>query len=406
VLLADIETGDILYARNEHERIHPASTTKIMTALLAVEALERGEVSIGDLLVTTEAALADMVPLGSSLELEVDEEMSFEALLYAVMLISANDASNVIAERIGGSIENFIQMMNQRAQELGAHNTNFSNTHGLTADNHYSTAYDLFRITQHAITLPRFVELYAEQERAFAATNMRPAGLLRSTNFMTDSSSPYFYLHAHGVKTGFTSAAGLCLISTAFLNDIHLLAVVMGVPADEEEVNHFTESAIIYDWAFENFAHREILSSSTVIVEVPVEFGDNADFVTLFPAESIISLVQEGVGLDRFQREVTIFHEETGETLQAPIAQGQVLGEVTYTDGTRTFGPIPLVAGQAVHLSRVAYMRYDVAGVLESLWVRLIIGLLILLIALYIVFAIRHTIKKRKRKKERMGRRR
>jgi len=408
VVLADADTGEILYARNEHMRIDPASTTKIMTALLAIEALERGEVSISDQVTTSETALFDMIPTGASLELQVGEIMTFEALLFAVMLRSANDASNVVAEHVSGSVDSFLNLMNARARELGAYNTNFTNTHGLTAYGHYSTAYDLFLITQYAISHPRFAELYALQERPHAASSMadgsegRYAGIFVSTNRLTDPESDYYFPGAHGVKTGFTSAAGLCLISTALRDDIYLLAVVMGVPVDVDEVNHFTETIHLYEWAFDTFAHREVLSAGSVFAIVPVEFGEEADSIDLVTAEPIIALAREGTNLDHFEREVTLFHQDT---LSAPITRGDVLGEVTFNYGDRIFGPIALIAADSITLSRVEVIQHEVEETLQSGWVQFAIIAFVALLLLFVIGGIIRSARKRKRKRARMGRR-
>ena len=399
VVLADAVTGDIIYARNEHEQIHPASTTKIMTALLVVEALDRGDVNINDMLTTSEAALADMIEAGSAIGLEVGEEMTLESLLYSIMLISANDASNVLAEHIGGSIEGFLWMMNERAAELGAENTHFLNPHGLTQDGHFSTAYDLFLITRHAISLPRFADLYSMRERSYRATNERPAGTFVSTNRLTDPNSDYYYPDAIGVKTGFTSAAGLCLVSTAVRDDISLLAVVMGVPVDEEEINHFTETAAIYDWAFENLEYTELLRSTTEVTRLPVALGDGAESVGLRPGAPVTALMFRGSDVLNMRQEITLFSDDE---LVAPIHQGDVLGEMTLHYEDRVFGPIPLLAAETIHLSRVAYMQQEIESTLGSVWVRVIIIVLVLLVLLYIAYAIFYAIRKRKRKKERL----
>ena len=411
VVIADMESGDILYASNEHAPLHPASTTKIMTALLAVEALDRGDFAIYDMLTTTETALADMVPAGSNIDLQVGEEMSFESLLYAAMLVSANDATNVLAEYIGGSIEGFVQMMNQRAYELGAENTTFANPHGLTQDGHITTAYDMFRISEFANRNPRFVELYSQQERPHAATDMRPAGFFRSTNFMTDPDSPHYFPGAEGIKTGFTNAAGFALVSTATRDDISLMAVVMGVHAGvegeaEDDRNHFTESAAVYDWAFANFSYQEILSTTYEAIRVPVEFGEGIDSVGLRPLDSITVLVQAGIDLDAsITREVTVFNNATNEPLLAPINQGEALGELMLYFDDRTFGPIPLVAAENVALSRTAYMENELRDTLSNPWVLGAAGVLLLLLLLYIVYATRYAILKRRRRKARMRRR-
>jgi len=403
VVLADAVTGDIIYARNEQEQLHPASITKIMTALLVVEALDRGDVNINDVLTTSETALAGLTETGMAIGLEVGEEMTLEPLLHAAMLISANDAANVLAEHVGGSIENFLLMMNTRARELGAENTHFLNTHGLTEEGHFSTAYDLFRISQHAISLPRFAELYSLQTRAFRATNQRPAGRFTSTNHMANPDRDEYYPGVFGVKTGFTNAAGWCLVSTAIQDDISLLAVVMGVPTDVEEVNHFSETAAIYDWAFETLEYIELLPATAEIARLSVELGDGVESVGLRPTDSVNALLPRGTTLQNVRQEITEFYDEDNP-LTAPVSRGDVLGEITLHYGGRVFGPISLVAAEAVHLSHGAFWQNEVGTTLDNVWVRVVIIVLALLFILYIVYAILYAIKKRKRKKERLKR--
>ncbi|MCL2562670.1 MAG: D-alanyl-D-alanine carboxypeptidase [Oscillospiraceae bacterium] len=403
IVLADLNTGDIIFAQNEHNPIHPASTTKIMTALLAVEALERGDVNINDMVATSETALADMIEAGSAIGLEVGEEMTFEALLFASMLISANDATNVIAEHIAGSIDNFVQMMNDRARELGALNTTFRNPHGLTQDGHMTTAYDIFRISYFAVSLPRFADLYSMQERPFRATNERPAGIFTSTNRLTDPDADGYYPGASGVKTGFTQAAGMCLVSTATRDDISLLAVVMGVPTGIDGVNHFTETAALYDWAFENLTYTELLPATLEITRIPISLGDGRETIGLRPANAVNALVFEGMSLQDARQEVTLFYDDDNPLI-APVNQGDILGEITLHYGDRTFGPIPLVAAENVALSRTAYMRQELESTLGNIWVLVVIVVLVLLVLLYIVYAVNHAAKKRKKRRERMAR--
>ena len=409
VVLADGNTGDILYVRNPHEPLHPASTTKIMTALLAVEAMDRGEFTIVDTLTTTETALADMIPAGANIGLEVGEEMSFESLLYAAMLVSANDATNVLAEYIGGSIDGFVRMMNERARELGALNTNFANAHGLPNEAHYSTAYDLFRISYAAMRNARFMEIATSLQQGHPATNLQPAGIFRTTNFMADPDSPHYYPGLSGIKTGYTHAAGFCLVSTATQGDVFLLAVVMGVSRvppgetpdpDPEGPTHFTETAIIYDWAFETFFKTEILSIFEEIDRIPVALGDGADSVSLRPSEPVTALTRLGSS-PNIRREVTI----SEEGLEAPVEQGDVLGEITLHYGDRVFGPVPLVAGETVRLSQIAYIQREFTTTFENLWVRVAIGVLLFLFFLYLIYAIRHSIVRRRRRRARLRRR-
>jgi len=406
VVLSDKTTGDIIFAENEHTPLHPASTTKVMTALLAVEALDRGDISIADLLTVTPAALADMVPAGSNIGLEVGEQMSFEALLFSIMLESANDASNVLAEYLGGTISGFIEMMNERAVQLGARNTNFMNPHGLTQDGHVSTAYDIFRISQYAIQNPRFVELYSWQERPHAATNMRAAGFFTSTNQLTNPESPYYFSGASGVKTGFTSASGHSLISTATRSDISLMAVVMGVAPNQEGVTHFTESALLYNWVFENFTHQELFPAGHEITSVPIALGSDTATIGLLLDRSASALVHIGTDPSTdMQQEITLFSEEAGEPLTAPIQQGDILGELLLHAEGRTFAPIPLIASESVSISRLSYFQSEFENTFSSLWVRLVIVALLILVTLYIVYTIRFNMRKRRQRRARLRRR-
>ena len=409
VVLADLNTGDIIYSHNMHTPLHPASTTKIMTAILAVEALDRGQVNINDILTTSHAALADMVPLGSNIGLEVGEEMTFESLLHAVMLVSANDASNVIAEYLGGgSIDNFVQMMNDRARQLGAMNTNFTNAHGLSNDAHLTTAYDMFLIAQHAVSNSRFVELYMEIERPHPATNMRPAGIFRTTNHLLMPENPLYNPDIFGIRTGFTTVAGFCLVSTATRGDVSLLAVVMGVHStggERDFAAEFGTTTNIYNWAFENLTYREILPQHTEIDRIPILLGDGADTIGLRPAHTVRALMHVDANIsDNLRREVVIYSQVEDQPLEAPVAAGDALGSLTLFYGDRQFGPIPLVADQTVHLSRVAYMRSELGNTFGSIWVQLIIAVFFLLFVFYIIYAVRHSIQKRKRRRARMNR--
>lgn len=400
VLLADLETGDILYAHNEHQQVFPASTTKIMTALLAVEALERGEFTISDLLVTTQAALDDMIETGARIGLEVGEEMTFESLMYAMMLVSANDATNVLAEHIGGTIPNFVRMMNERAAQLGARNTNFENTHGLPNELQVTTAYDMFRISHAAWRLPRFVELASAADRAHAATEYREAGLFVTTNHMIRPDSPQYHEAVTGGKTGFTNAAGFNLVSTAAVEDVSLLAVVLNVFADENgngSMNHFTETAAIYDWAFATFSHQEILTIAE-ITRIPVLMGEGADSVGVRPAETMYALLPSYIPPDAMKQDIQLYSEE----LTAPISQGDIVGRITLRYGDRAFGTVPLLATTSVALSRVEYMQETLRDTFELTWVRIVIIIFILLFLLYIIYIIHHSVVRRRRRRARM----
>lgn len=211
VLLADEDSGQYYYTRNIDAKAYPASLTKIMTLLLAVEAVERGDVNLSDTVTAYDDCNADMVEGASNADIKVGETMTFEDFLYCAMISSANEACNVVAEYVCGSISAFVQRMNERAQALGCTGTHFVNPHGLPNDDHYTTAHDLYRITKEALSHELFATICNTVKHTVPATNLSDERTLSNTNGLINPESPmyrgYYYEYAKGVKTGHTDAA-------------------------------------------------------------------------------------------------------------------------------------------------------------------------------------------------------
>ena len=222
-LLIDLNTNRVVYEQDADERVYPASLTKIMTCLIA---LENGNLS--DVVTVSESALADLDEDSSVAGLVVGEQMTLENLLYCMMVVSGNDACNVIAEHVAGSVTDFVRMMNQRAYELGCTNTHFNNPHGLHDENHYTTARDLAIITQAALKSENFRQIVDTYEYKLPDDNMRQnIPKLKTTNMLIyqSMSNSLYYPRAHGIKTGYTSQAGRCVISAAKSSGMYLLDV-------------------------------------------------------------------------------------------------------------------------------------------------------------------------------------
>ena len=251
-LLLDLNTGQTIYEQDADEVLYPASLTKIMTAILAIE---RGDLS--DVVTASDEALTGLDPDGTTVWLTAGEKMPLEDLLYCMLLASANDACNVVAEYIAGSVSEFVDMMNEKAAELGCTNTHFNNTNGLPDEDHYTSARDLAIITQYAIQNPTFWEICTTTAYTVAATNVFDARMLVTTNSMTTTYKYYYYYdpRIQGVKTGFTSAAGRCLIVTAQDGDMRLLSVVLGAPDTTIYNNvswygHYADTAMLLEYGF------------------------------------------------------------------------------------------------------------------------------------------------------------
>lgn len=401
IVLADMDTGTIYYSQNMDSKAYPASLTKIMTVMLAVEAVERGDASLYDRVEASVRAVTGLDEAGSTANIMAGEIMTLEDYMYCAMVESANEACNVIAEYIGGSIDEFVNMMNERAEELGCENTHFVNAHGLPDDNHYTTAHDMFIIASTAMQYDLFAMMCNTVTHTVPATNLSDARELSNTNGLINAESPYYrgyyYEYAKGVKTGHTSAAGYCLVSTAEKDGIKLMAVVLGSsgypnPDGSNTYNCFADSIKLYEWVFNNFSQQEVLKSSELVAEVDVEMGDDTESVTLRPANAVTVLLPNDESMDEFKRDIRIYSEEEGTTLQAPIAAGEVLGEITIKKDGVTYGSSPLVASASVELSKLQYLKNQVENALNLVWVKIIFWLLILVIIVYILLVIRYRI--------------
>ena len=412
VMIIDRETGEVLYENGADEKVYPASITKIMTILLAVEAIENDMVSVTDEVTASQNITFDLLADGSSAGIMVGETMTLESLLYAAMLSSANEACNIIAEHIGGGISNFVVMMNERAEELGCTNTHFVNTHGLPNDDHYTTARDFSLIALEASRHDLFMRLCSTPSITIPATNLSGERNLKNSNaLLCDDSiygSQYIYEYANGMKTGHTNAAGYCLISTAEKDGIKLLAAVFGGaetwPGPTPEYSNFSDSIKMYEWVFNNFSYREVLRSTDAVTSIDVEMGSNADSVNLRPESSISALLPNDSDLSEFSLSVKLDSSE-GEALMAPITAGEKLGEVTLSKNGVSYGTVNLVAAAGVDLSRGEYLKSQINETLHSKTFKLILWAVIIIVVAYLALVISYRVRRiRHRRAMRMAR--
>ena len=400
-IVVDMSTGEPFYRLNTDQKLYPASTTKIMTVLLAVEAIEAGEASIYDEVTVSPNMTYNLIPDGSSAGLIVGETLTLENLLYGAMLASGNDAANVIAEYIGGTITNFIDMMNSRAAELGCTNTHFTNAHGLFDENHYTTADDFALIAAETTRHELFMQIANTPTVTIPPTNYSAQRTYNNSNALIcgDSvyGSGYLYQYAEGIKTGFTSDAGYCLISTASNGEIDLLAAVFGgynYTGEDRSARytHFEDSITLYEWVFNNFSYQEVLKSTDTVYSVPVTMGADAESVSLRPQTSLTSLLPNDTDLSVFDRRITVYDLADGESLIAPISAGEVLGEVTVSFDGVNYGTVKLVAASSIDLSRLQYIKTQINETLHSTMAKVIIAVLIVFTAAYLFLVIRYRI--------------
>jgi D-alanyl-D-alanine carboxypeptidase (penicillin-binding protein 5/6) len=399
-ILVELNTDSILYEQAADAKVYPASLTKVMTCLLA---LENG--NLDDVLTVSETALENLHPDGSSADLIAGEQMRLIDLLYCVMLASANDACNVVAEYVSGSISAFVDLMNERAAEIGCTGTHFANAHGLHDDDHYTTARDLARIAAVALENEEFLTICTSKTYTVPATNLSDERDLYTTNYLvSDAITPaYYYSKASGVKTGYTSQAGRCLISTASDNGLYLLSVVCGaqtvvLESGDLELQSFTETKKLLEYGLNNFDYATVLSSLDTIAQLDVNFSAGADSVVVAPTDTITSILPKDYDEDLLERDVTL---DNPDGVDAPISEGDKLGSVTVTYDGNELGSADLVAITDVPRSEVSYFRYQVRDFMLANWWKLLLGLFGILFLLYVLVYFRAQRIRKKRRAQR-----
>ena len=413
VVLADMDSGRLLFEMNKDEQRSPASLTKIMTVLLAVEALERGEVSLDEMVTAQADCLAGLNTDSSTSGIQPGEIISYQDLLYCAMVHSANEACNILAHRVSGSVPAFVELMNRRAAELGCTNTHFSDPNGLSNENHYTTAYEMYLITREALEHPLFAEICNTRGYDMAATNLSQARSFANSNALitadSEYGSSYVYPAAAGVKTGFTQLAGYCLVSTAEKDGVRLLAVVMGcdgwLNAGIDEYENFTDSIRLYNWAFENFSYRQAVSSLSTVTRAEVENAVETDaYASLRPQNDVTLLLPKDLNLGSIELSPTIYTEK----LVAPIEAGTVLGRAEILIDGRSYGSVDLVNALKVELSRREFVTQRVHQTFSSPWIIVLIVVLAILAIGYLTLVLRYRAQRRKylrRKRELAARR-
>lgn len=349
-ILIDGDTGKILYEKSAYEKREPASTTKIMTALLTLEHTKLDDIAT----VSSEAITS--VPSGYSSDLlKMGEELTIEDLLYALLLPSSNEAANVLAMHVAGSVDSFASMMNTKAVELGCKNTHFTNPNGVHDEDHYTTAYDLAILAREAMKNDTFKKIVSTASYTLPSTNKysRIDRTLISTNDLIKKQSDNYYEYAIGIKTGFTTPAKNCLVSSAVKDGKTLIAVVLGASTDN---NRYTDAKTLFNYGFDNFSKKDIVKAGSVVSTVEVKNATSATKELNLIAETTINTIVTNDKLnDVINPEITL-----NEGLQAPIKKDDIVGTAKYTVDNIQY-TINLKAGSEVKKSYVLYIVIIVA---------------------------------------------
>jgi D-alanyl-D-alanine carboxypeptidase (penicillin-binding protein 5/6) len=388
-LLIDRDSGTVLYDKNIHEHLYPASLTKIMTCLLVLENVASGKLSLDQEITAPAAAFEDLDPDGSTANIKEGEVLTLEQLLYCMMVVSANEAANILAVTVSGSTSDFVDLMNKEAAKLGCDDTHFSNPIGLQDTEHYTSAWDLYLITQAALQYDEFMKICDTADIVIPATNLHDQRHLYSTNYLLSSfrATGYIDKRAHGIKTGSTSDAGHCLVSTASKNGLHFLSVVLGCKAvalstGRTQVQSFSETSRLFDWGFQNFSYQTVLKSTDILGSMPVTLSKKAGEVALHVKEDIRILVPNGITPD----DLTHTLRFTKKTTQAPVTKGDKLGEIKLSYGDTAYATVPLVAYSSIPASRSLVLMNQVKQFFQRTIVRVLCVIVLVLLAVLLVW--------------------
>ena len=362
-LLVSPGSGMVLYSKNADQKRYPASTTKIMTALLTLE-----NVSNLDETVTSEAVDFENVTADSSnAGILLGEQVTVRDLLYALMLPSANEAAYMLARHVGGSWEQFVDMMNDRAAELGCTGTHFCNPCGLHEEDHYTTAHDLYLIAKEAMKDVTFRDIVSTVQHRMAKTNLHEERIIYTTNQLIFSSfQPWSYANCLGIKTGHTSQAGNCFVGYAEYGDAKLFSVVLGCSDSSKEypsvAASFTDTKKLCQWGFENFTSKTLARQGEEVTYTKVKLSTDTNQLLLTAKADVVALLPKDLDVKALE-----LVEDIPEEVKAPVKAGDPIGTATYRYNGTDYGTVELVALNDISRSTVLFYADKLSTFFQSM---------------------------------------
>lgn len=339
----DANSGDIIYALNADKKMYPAGLSNIMTAVVALE-----NTNLADNCTVTEEALAGITYTQPQLGMKVGESYTVEQLLYAIIVNSCNDAANTLAISVSGSIDAFVQKMNDKAAELGLTGTHFANPSGYQNENHYTTASDMAYLSIYAMNNSTFAQIAATQKYVFPPTQARSKQktILSTNHLVSRYKYPYyFYANATGIKSGNSTDAGYCLAASAAKGKLNVISVVMGCQntTAKEGAYSFIDTAAMFDYVFENYQSVLLSKKGDVLYDTKVAESKNSTRLALTVEDDVYITLKNTADPEIITNEVTLVQEA-----KAPIAQGDYFGTITYSYNGKPLKTVNLVAANEV----------------------------------------------------------
>jgi D-alanyl-D-alanine carboxypeptidase (penicillin-binding protein 5/6) len=404
LIVANYDTEEIIYSHDEDVRVYPASITKIMTAIVVLEKcsdLEK-ETATAQQYIFEELYGANASTSG----IQIGETMNIKDLLACLLIPSGNDAALILADKFGGgSVPAFVEMMNNKAKEIGMTGTHFCNPHGLHNDDHYTTAKDVYIMAKYALQYPVFKELVSTTRYNLKKTNMSDARIIAPTKYMMVKASVSVNFYGcenggpivRGVKPGYPESAGRCLVSFASYKGVNLITVCMGGANEKNKYSTrnyaFDDTEKLLDWVFTSFSYKTMLSKDEQLTEVKVTLSSDADSVILYPEKEITAFVPNTVEATSAKVEF----EGVPESVEAPVKKDDVMGVAVLYLADKEIGRVNLVVKDNIKRDPFLYTVHIIFKVISSKIFYIPFIILVVLIIIYIVMTARMH---KKRKKE------
>lgn len=325
-ILIEANTGTILYGKNENQKMFPASTTKILTAIIAIE-----KCNLDDAVIVQKSAISS-IPAGySSAYLSEGEQVTVRDLLQVFLIHSANEAGYVLAEHISGSVSNFADLMNSKSKEIGCTNSNFVNPSGIHNENHYTTAEDLAKIASYCMKNKTFRSIVSMKKCTIAPTNKSDSRTYKNTNDLINPSSKYYTPECIGIKTGYTSEAKNCLVAGFTKNGLNLISIVLGSPTIQGiSSTRCVDSITLCKYGYSNYEMKKFATKGETISSIDIKNGSKETRTLDLILENDVKLLSKG---DSSESNLNI---SLKENLHAPIKANDIVGTATYTScGTK-----------------------------------------------------------------------
>lgn len=410
VYLVNTDTGKVIYEKNKDQELYPASLVKMMTAIVTIEYCEQQGLDLSSTMVTAPSYVFDDLygKNASNADIRNGEVLSMEDLLYALMLASACEAAGIIADYVSnGNPEAFIQMMNDKATELGCEHTVFKNPSGLDEEGQKSTAYDMYLIADYGMKNETFEKIATSQSYTMKATNKHAEERrIVHTNFMLNMNlggQQYFYEYVRGIKTG-TSDEYKNLVTTARKDSYNYICVVMGAPIYDTYGNAlpvytYLDTKALYKWVFESFELKLVAEpgKKSIPNNIKVELAKDTDSLNLTVKEPVSELLPKDIDVSTIMWDTS----RLPATISAPIQEGQVIGQVDLKLQNEVIQTVDVVAAQSVERSNWEYFKYIAKNVVTSWWFILIVVIIVLLLIAYFVLVVLYNRRRRKRRRNR-----